>query len=1088
MVRTVLLWSAVALGGWSAAWASPPLALATDTFVLEVTADGRLARLVDRRTGRDRKARPGGTLFTLRKQGRDYGPTAVSLRRTLWGGRRLRVEFARAGVTARLRVRRGRAFLALELLSLDPPDGVEAMTLCRLGVDVRETVAWSPNAAYDESFAVAVMALAANVQARPAQLSRRATSPCVTQRLTRQARGARQGPACLRYEATNPGDKPGWSYCGRALPRALDLSRHRTLALWLHGDGKGQLFKVQLRDDHGGWRDDYVKVDFTGWRYLELTTPQADKLDYARVAHANLYYNGLPPSTSVCCLADDLRAIPAPRGKPEHRPGDVALATFDEAHGSYASSPTTVLPATALARYGPLVGSGAAIVAAPRAEFTRAIAEMERACGLPSPRLGGAWGKESPDVRRSYLFITRFGEADTDEVIAAAHRAGFAYVLIGQGSWSKSTGHFPINTTNFPRGRRSLRSVIRRFHRAGLKAGLHFLAAGISARDAYVTPVPDPRLVKDASATLAKAVDAKADRIDLAEPPAGFPAEDGGYRGKGAVVQIGDELILYAERSLDPPALLRCRRGHLKTRAAAHPAGEAAHHLHRSYGYFLHDADAGLTDEVAERLTRIANYADADMLYFDGSERLQGEHWHYNAKIQMAYARRLRRRDVLLQGSSYSHLSWHALSRCASADGHGDLKGYLDQRLPHFENYKKNLMPLDLGWYYIYDLGLALDQFEYVLGKSLGFGCSISLQTNPVMLRTYPRMAEILDLVAAYEQARLARAFPDEVLARLRQPGVEFRLRGHTLTRAVYEPERLLTKPETWTVANDGPEGPCHLAGELLLGHIAGPGDEYSDPQAVRLEDFESLAPYARRATRQGVVLRAELVAEGARTGTRCLRYSATNASAAPHGWSYMGSTREPPLDLSAARGIGYWLKGAGTGEANRAAFKIQLLDTDHQPQDYYTRTDFDGWRYIELVRPEKGRMDWSRVARVNFYFNSLPAKTTLTVLVDGVRAIPRLHEAAVRRPRLRVGTRTVALAQELAPGQVVVLEPESVIVRGAGGAVVARRRLEGGPLALSRGPTPIAFACDGPLTHAVRIRLARLYPGERYTATNPRR
>ena len=75
-------------------------------------------------------------------------------------------------------------------------------------------------------------------------------------------------------------------------------------------------------------------------------------------------------------------------------------------------------------------------------------------------------------------------------------------------------------------------------------------------------------------------------------------------------------------------------------------------------------------------------------------------------------------------------------------------------------------MPLDLGWYYIYDPALAFDQFEYVLGKSLGFGCSISLQTSPAMLRTYPRMAEILDLVAAYEKARLTHAFPEEARAK----------------------------------------------------------------------------------------------------------------------------------------------------------------------------------------------------------------------------------------------------------------------------------------------------------------------------------
>ena len=40
---------------------------------------------------------------------------------------------------------------------------------------------------------------------------------------------------------------------------------------------------------------------------------------------------------------------------------------------------------------------------------------------------------------------------------------------------------------------------------------------------------------------------------------------------------------------------------------------------------------------------------------------------------------------MLLQASSFSHYSWHILARSASADGHGDLKGYLDERSPGFD-------------------------------------------------------------------------------------------------------------------------------------------------------------------------------------------------------------------------------------------------------------------------------------------------------------------------------------------------------------------------------------------------------------------
>ena len=1085
MGRTVAVSLTLLLSLASAARAADALAFDTATFRIELTPDGRLERFIDRATGRDQAApHSRGPLFALRKNGRTHEPTAVVPYRTLWGGRRLRVEFADASVTARLRVRSGHAFVAFTLLSLSPAEGIEEFRLCRVGTAIAQQVASAPNAAYNDQFAVAVMGLAPHVRATTGRSSFRATSPGVSQRITRETKGAKQGPACLRYQATNPSTtKVGWAHVARHLPRRLDLSRHRVLALWLHGDGKGQAFKVQLRDDRGGWRDDYVTVDFTGWRYVELATPADDRLDYTRVAYVNLYYNNLPRNATVCCLADDLRAIPAPRGKSAPQPGDIVLAPFDEPDGPYIDTPTAALSATALAKHGPLVGSGAAIVAAPRDQFTKAIAEMERACGLPSPRLSGTWSKESPDVRRSYLFITRFGEADTDAVIAAMKRAGFTYVLIGQGSWSRSTGHHAINTANFPRGRRSLRAVVRRFHRAGIKVGLHFLAAGISPRDPYVTPVPDPRLVRDASATLAKPIDAKADRIVLAESPTGFPDEDGGYKGSGTVVQIGHELIRYTGRALTPPyALTGCERGYHKTQAAAHPAGARVDHLLRAYGYFLHDADSTLTDEVARRVARVANYIDADMLYFDGSERLQGPHWLYNAKIQMAYVRHLRRRDVLLQGSSYSHFSWHALSRHASADGHGDLKGYLDERLPAFKGYARNFMPLDLGWYYIYDPALALDQFEYVLGKSLGFGCSISLQTNPKMLRTYPRMAEILDLVAAYETARLDGRFPDAALAALRTPRTEFRLRRNTLTRAIYEPQRMATKPDAWSVANTGPAGPCQLAGEISLGHIVRPGAEYHGKQSVLLADFADLARYTYKGTSPGVTQAFERVAAGGPSGGPCLRYSATNPAPAGHGWSVLGSTREPVLDLSVARGVGYWLKGSGADKPN-ALFKVQLGDGKGHWQDYYTRTNFDGWRYIQLERPKGGTLDWSHIARVNFYYNGLPPKSTVTVHVQGVRAISALHAGALDCPQLTVGARTITFPIALAPGQVLVFGPDGAVVRGPGGVALARAPIAGGPIKLARGANPIRLACRGAITRAVRVRLARLYPGESYKA-----
>ena len=78
---------------------------------------------------------------------------------------------------------------------------------------------------------------------------------------------------------------------------------------------------------------------------------------------------------------------------------------------------------------------------------------------------------------------------------------------------------------------------------------------------------------------------------------------------------------------------------------------------------------------------------------------------------------RLRRKDILLQGSSYSHFSWHLISRVASADGHGDVKRTLDERIGWFRDYAANLMPFDIGCYCVYDPRASADQFDYILQK-----------------------------------------------------------------------------------------------------------------------------------------------------------------------------------------------------------------------------------------------------------------------------------------------------------------------------------------------------------------------------------
>lgn len=93
----------------------------------------------------------------------------------------------------------------------------------------------------------------------------------------------------------------------------------------MHGDGKGEVLNIQLRAANGGYRDHYVDIDFTGWRYCELTRPESDRVfefdagysqkhavrhfQYDRIASLFLRFNSIPSNAQVRCLVGPVKAL-----------------------------------------------------------------------------------------------------------------------------------------------------------------------------------------------------------------------------------------------------------------------------------------------------------------------------------------------------------------------------------------------------------------------------------------------------------------------------------------------------------------------------------------------------------------------------------------------------------------------------------------------------------------------------------------------------------------------------------------------------------------------------------------------------------
>ncbi|MCX7008598.1 MAG: hypothetical protein NTY53_15325, partial [Kiritimatiellaeota bacterium] len=402
--------------------------------------------------------------------------------------------------------------------------------------------------------------------------------------------------------------------------------------------------------------------------------------------------------------------------------------------------------ATVYREFG-LEGQGVALVATPPARLMAQVQAVEKACGLPSPQLSGAWAKQSQDVRTGYFF-SDLTEANADETIRYAKLGGFGYIMTYSGTWSRSLGSYPINTNKFPRGEASLKAVIDKCHAAGLKVGMHMLTSFVGKNDPLVRPKPDARLLKDDHAVLAVDVDAKSPEISATAPLTSFPTEGAYYgdRKAGFDIQLDDELIQYrAIGGAGTNTLLKCVRSFAGTKSAPHKAGAAIHHLVERYGSYLVDLRTTLKGEVSERVAGVINRCGFDMIYFDGGEcnSANGPSWYWVSQQQRDVCERVRR-PLLVQGSGGTPWTWHWFARgCCDDFAAVAPKQYLDWRWWGF-----------LAWA-PHQPATTPDEVEFYAIRMLALDSSVALETHLTALTQNGRTEEMLQLLGSYERLRL---------------------------------------------------------------------------------------------------------------------------------------------------------------------------------------------------------------------------------------------------------------------------------------------------------------------------------------------
>ena len=484
-----------------------------------------------------------------------------------------------------------------------------------------------------------------------------------------------------------------------------------------------------------------------------------------------------------------------------------------------------------------------------------------------------------------------------------------------------------------------------------------------------------------------------------------------------------------------------------------------------------------------------------------------------------AFYDKLKNKDTLIQASSPSHYSWHILARQASADGHDDLKAYLDERSGPFDSLNRLGLPLDIGWYYGRDPNSTPDMFEYILGATIGYDASMSFQVSVDAAAKNLFTGKYLDLIHRFEKLRLSgrvdkamreRLRIDPILAGLKDPKEraellphrqEYRLLGdegkETFQRVMYDPWQnikvLDDKENSWEVNIKEDSTKVGMQFHALPDIWLQAGPSWFSKEAIVLETFDNLNPYLRQQKRQaqvrtikhgqsgstsskGVSQSLQLLTDKAPDGGSYALYKASNSTTNPNGWSVMHKNFARPMDFSQHEGIGMWMRGDGKG----GKFKLQLND-GKTALDFYINNEYVGWRYQQLPWPTAREIDLTQVRSMSIYYNGLPANTTIACGIDGIKVIPAIDQLTITDPYVQIGSKRLEWKGELKQGEYVFIWPEEAILHYQQDRTQPVITSDIAPLlSLPKGKQTVRFGSEGRLETALRVRITQ-QPAEKH-------
>ncbi len=753
------------------------------------------------------------------------------------------------------------------------------------------------------------------------------------------------------------------------------------------------------------------------------------------------------------------------------------------------------LSAMCYPRFG-FSGAKVAIIGCPRARLRGVLKEAVLAAPeLPHSPLGGPWALDAKINRGSYLFnFADLSEQTVGEWVALAQNLGFTQIDINGGKAFRYGDCRPDPQT-YPHGVASLKAVIDKLHEAGIKAGLHTYSFFIDKSCPWVTPVPDPRLAKDAVFTLASRMSADATSVPVVEPTTQMSTTTGFFVRNSVTLQIDNELVIYrAIRKQRPYAFLHCERGAYGTAVAAHPPGAKVRHLKECFGLFVPDADSTLLPEVAGRTADFFNECGFDMIYLDaldGEDVLGGAEngWYYGSKFVFEIWKRLKR-PALMEMSTFQHHLWYVRSRMGAWDHpQRSYKKFIDIHCDANKDLAKMFLPAQLGWWAVETWTgpeaepTFPDDIEYLCGKALATDSGLSLMgVSPQTFPKKPAFQRLANIFKSYESLRHANYFPESIKQRVRVPGEEFTLikdqggrwRFCPIQYAKHKVEGIDGWSDRWKTRNPYGRQVVQLRIEAL--NSAAP---YGAPGNATLADFGSLAGFDHRKFAPGIS--ADLQVSPMRVGgtEAAARYVASNSNSSRRAsWAKIGKIFSPPLDISKRQGLGVWVYGDGQGEI----LNLQLRSPQHLIAgigEHYVMIDFTGWRYFELIEPEGERysnyvwpygnpisiyresVNYRHVESLDLWVNNLPLHKKAAFSLGPIKALP-LVKAKLRDPAVTIGGKTITFPAEIETGSYLEFHTESDCkLYSRDGKLISEIKPRGQAPVLDEGENDVRFSCQ---------------------------